>query len=150
MDIKNLLLLLNTQQNNLNALLEAAIQKQKALVDYENKLLEDAIIKEEKALAQVNFFEKNRIKLLTEIYLQLGIKNNSFRLDEFISLTKEIIDEKSLAFVKRFETEIKNIVIKISEVNKQNIFLVEHSRAFIKEIVKAIANSQKSLLDKRV
>ncbi|HEX2866343.1 MAG TPA: flagellar export chaperone FlgN [Ignavibacteriales bacterium] len=150
MEIKDLTTSLVNQKNNLSQLLDAALLKQKALVKFDYAGLEDSILKEERALSSVADGEKGRIKILTEIYQKHSISNKTYKLSEFIEHTKDLLDIKSKKQIAVTEKELKELITRVSMVNQQNKFLIENSRAFIKETVSHILNARRSLLDKKV
>ncbi|MGE5432464.1 MAG: flagellar export chaperone FlgN [Syntrophomonadaceae bacterium] len=150
MEIKELATSLANQKNNLAKLLEAALQKQKALVNFDYTGLEDSIVKEEKALSFVTEGEKGRIKILSELYEMHAIANKTFKLSEFIEHTRGMLDIKAQRQIAVTEKELKELITRVSMINQQNKFLIENSRAFIKETVSHILNARRSLLDRKV
>ncbi|MGE5354414.1 MAG: flagellar export chaperone FlgN [Acidobacteriota bacterium] len=150
MEIKELTASLVSQKNNLTSLLDAALQKQRALVNFDYAGLEESIVNEEKALSFVTAGEKGRIKILSELYQRHSISNKTFKLSEFVENTKGMLDIKSQKQIALTEKELKELITRVSMVNQQNKFLIENSRAFIKETVSAILNARRSLLDKKV
>ncbi|HEX2962046.1 MAG: flagellar protein FlgN [Ignavibacteria bacterium] len=150
MEIKELTTSLVNQKNNLTSLLDAALQKQRALVNFDYAGLEESIVKEEKALSFVTEGEKGRIKVLSELYKRHSISNKTFKLSEFVENTKGMLDIRSQKQIALTEKELRELITRVSMVNQQNKFLIENSRAFIKDTVSAILNARRSLLDKKV
>lgn len=150
MEIKELTTSLVNQKNNLTSLLNAALQKQRALVNFDYAGLEESIVKEEKALSFVTEGEKGRIKVLSELYKRHSISNKTFKLSEFVENTKGMLDIRSQKQIALTEKELRELITRVSMVNQQNKFLIENSRAFIKDTVSAILNARRSLLDKKV
>lgn len=150
METKELKESLDNQKKNLTMLLSAALQKQQALVNLDYPGLEEAILKEEKALSSVNEAEKGRLKILGDFYTKHSISNETFRLAEFIEKTKGMLDKESSGRISASEKELKELITRISTINQQNKFLVENSKVFIKETVSAILNARRSLLDKKI
>lgn len=150
MEIKELTASLVNQKNNLALLLDAALQKQRALVNFDYTGLQDSILKEEKAISSVSEGEKGRIAILTELYARHSISNNTFKLSEFNEHTKGALDAKSRKQIAITEKELKDLITRVTMVNQQNKFLIENSRAFIKETVSHLLNSRRSLLDKKI
>ncbi|MCU7490393.1 MAG: flagellar export chaperone FlgN [Bacteroidota bacterium] len=150
MEVKELTTSLVNQKNNLTSLLDAALQKQRALVNFDYAGLEESIVKEEKALSFVTEGEKGRIKVLSELYKRHSISNKTFKLSEFVENTKGMLDIRSQKQIALTEKELRELITRVSMVNQQNKFLIENSRAFIKDTVSAILNARRSLLDKKV
>ncbi|MGE5399253.1 MAG: flagellar export chaperone FlgN [Ignavibacteriales bacterium] len=150
MEVKDLEVSLKKQKDNLAVLLSAALQKQKALVSLDYSGLESSITKEERALTGITEHEKQRIKILTDLYSKYSLSFNSYKLAEFMERTRTILDKKSINEIAMAEKELKELITKISKVNQQNKYLIENSRAFIKETISCILNARKSLLDKKV
>ena len=56
-----------------------------------------------------------------------------------------------IAEIKRIHSELKILVADLMKFNKQNIYLINHSRQFVNETMAAIISSpEKSILDKKV
>ncbi|MGE5682169.1 MAG: flagellar export chaperone FlgN [Bacillota bacterium] len=150
MEIKDLLENLETQKKNLASLLNSAIQKQKAMIESNYESLESSIWAEERAIALIQSSEKSRIKILTELYSRYSVKYDSPKLAEFVEKTKAHVEKKSLGKILASEKEMKSLIKQVTAINQQNRYLIESSRAFIKETISSLINANKTLLDKRV
>jgi hypothetical protein len=150
MEVKDLIDNLKHQKKNLSQLLNAASLKQKALVQLNYEDLEKSISTEERTLVNIQQAEKHRISILSELYLGYSIRCETPKLSEFIEKTKEHIGAKTLENISSHEKELKKLIKQISVINQQNKYLIENSRAFIKETITSLLNKNKSLLDRRV
>ena len=150
MEPKELITILQDQKNNLNQLFSAVSQKQRSLVSSNYELLEDSIMKEERILVNIQQSEKLRVKTLESLYKEFSISANSTRLQDFLEKTRKIIGDDIAANISRLENEIKDIIMRINNVNQQNKYLIEQSRMFIKETIQSVVNMKKKLLDRRV
>lgn len=150
MEVKDLIENLKQQKKNLSQLFNAASLKQKALVQLNYEDLEKSILTEERTLVNIQQTEKHRISILAELYLGYSIHCETPKLSEFIEKTKEHIGAKTLESISLHEKELKKLIKQISVINQQNKYLIENSRAFIKETITSLLNKNKSLLDRRV
>lgn len=150
MEIKDLITLLNNQKANLRKLHDAAAMKQQALVSSSSEELENSIAEEEKALLLIQQSEKARIGFLSAFYKKYGIANDTFRLSECLEKMREHIDRESAELISGYEKEIRAVINEVSRVNQQNKYLIEHSRAFIRETISTLMNSGNSILDRKI
>lgn len=137
-------------QNNLNSLLEAALLKQRALVNLNHEELENAIIKEEKLMNAVRESEQARINALEQFYSEHAVSHETYKISELCAKFKPGTAEAGIKKLRTLEKRIKNAIREINKVNHQNIYIIQHSRAFIKETISSLISTNKSFLDKRV
>lgn len=150
MEIKDLIENLEIQKNNLSELLSSASQKQQALIQSNYENLESSIMAEERSLVKIQQAEKQRLNIIKELYSQFSLNNGTPKLSEFIEKTKNILDRKSQEKITKTEQELKRLIKQISGINQQNRYLVENSRAFIKETIGSLINANKPFLDRKV
>lgn len=150
MEIKELLNLLKLQKNNLSLFLSSAQQKQRALISFNYEDLQQAIEGEEKMLSAIQETEKKRLAFLSAFYKEQSLSNNTFKIAELVGHLGENVDRKIILGLEILEKEIKKLVSAIMTINQQNQYLIENSRAFIRETINSIMNAKKTLLDKKV
>ncbi len=150
MKIEKLLTVLENQKKDLQSLLEAIRKKQEALVSRNTTALEDIIKQEEKLLLKIQNNEEKRLDSIIEIYKNLNISNDNFKLSKLISVLEGKTDEKQLKTLRGLNHTIKGYISEIMKLNRQNMFLIQHTRQFVSETISAILNTTtKSLIDKK-
>ncbi len=150
MKIDKILTVLETQKKDLQSLLEVMKKKQEALVSRNNSALEEIIKQEEKLLLKIQTNEEKRLDSIIEIYQKLNLSNNDFKISNLLSVLKGRADEKQLKTLQTFNNTIKGYISEIMKLNKQNMFLIQHTRQFVSETISAILNTTtKSLIDKK-
>ena len=151
MDEKDLIKTLSGLEESLIRLFETAQQKQDALISNNIKLLENAVSAEEKFIRNVENAEKNRISVLTELNKKYMLNVTSLKLNDFLSGTKNKLDEKSVAQIIKMQNRIRKYIIAIESLNQQNQYLIDTARDFIKmTIAELVGPQRKSFLDRRV
>lgn len=150
MELKDLFENLTVQWSNLETMLEAVQLKQQAIInsDYEN--LERAMATEERTLSLIQQCEKGRISIISELYSAWGISFETPRLAEFAEKAGAKLDKKNNEYLLQLEKSLKELMHQIAGINRQNMYLVESSRAFIRETMSSLLNSKTTLLDKKV
>lgn len=151
MNPKELLPVLEKLRISLEKLLENAKFKQTALVKMNDEQLIQAISDEEKYIKLVKENEKERLNKTIEIYKQNGKKFNDYKLTVFVKEFKDSLDDKSLKYFLGYEKLLKKLTTDVMNVNRQNLFLIEHSRQFITSLMNIIYQDKtRSLVDRKV
>jgi FlgN protein len=147
----DLLVLLKHQAENLNALLKTILKKQKAIVSNNVIEIEKVTTEEERLLSAVNNAEKERIEFLNDYYMQNSIDASSFTIEDYLKTVAKNLDIQLQKEFLRFRNIIKETTKEIITINKQNKYLIIHSRELLNDIVSAIFSERKnSLLDRKV
>jgi hypothetical protein len=147
---EELIAILENQKENLLAYVSLNMEKQKAIVSCNYEMLESCIPKEEHILVSIRQAEKLRVNALGELYKQFSITSSTFKLQEFIEKTKNVIGKNTAGKILVLEREIKEAVVGVININQQNRYLIEQSQSFIKETIQSILDLKKSLFDRRV
>ncbi|MBZ0182621.1 MAG: flagellar protein FlgN [Melioribacteraceae bacterium] len=151
MDLKELYGSLQKHEKNLNELLETVQKKQIALISMSHQGIEDSIQLEEKLLIRVKEIEKERQSALDNLTLTYNTKFNSTKLSDVVEKLKNLVSEDELKSLSKFENKIKNLAEMISDVNNQNMFLIQHSKRFINETINTLlSNNKKSIVDRKI
>jgi hypothetical protein len=151
MDLKELYGSLQKHEKNLNELLETVQKKQIALISMSHQGIEDSIQLEEKLLIRVKEIEKERQSALDNLTLTYNTKFNSTKLSDVVEKLKNLVSEDELKSLTKFESKIKNLAEMISDVNNQNMFLIQHSKRFINETINTLlSNNKKSIVDRKI
>ncbi|MGE5362984.1 MAG: flagellar protein FlgN [Bacteroidota bacterium] len=150
MEPKELFEVLARQTENLAKMKETADKKQRALISHDYKQLEASITEEQSLLISIQAAEKERITLMNTICRTMGVKIDNYRLYEFVDKTGDRIDRKSAGELLKAEEKLREIILAIQNQNQKNLYLIEHSRAFVKETLMTVLQSRKKLLDKKV
>lgn len=147
----DLLELLKRQAANLDVLLKTILKKQKAIVSNDAAEIENSTAEEEKLLSAVNHAEKERIEFLNDFYTQNSMEVTSFSIEDYLIAVAKNLDIQLQKEFLNFRNTIKETTQKIITINKQNKYLITHSRDLLNDIVSAIFSERKnSLLDRKV
>lgn len=146
----NIIQVLLNLKNALKSLHQAAMSKQKALVKLNYEELETAIILEEKMLLATRECEQARMKALEEFYISNHLNHESYRISELCLKFNPGSAESEIKKLRLLEKQIKSSIAEINKVNQQNIYIIQHSRTFIKDTIASLISANKSFLDKRV
>ncbi len=150
MNTEELVKILETQKNNLKALLEIVMSKQKILLNNQLKKLPHYIALEEKKLLGVQLTEEKRLQIMQTIFNKYNIKSQRYKLQILTKELDNILPENYLQNITDKEKEIKKLISQIVKINKQNLLLVEQSSQIISETVKAvIETSKKVFIDRK-
>ncbi len=151
MNPKDLLLVLEKLRLSLEQLLQNAKLKQEALIKMNDEQLVKAISDEERFIRAVKNAENERLNKMAEIYKISGKPGSDFKLSAFIKTFKSVVDEKTLKLLSNYEKVIKKMTIEVMNVNRQNLFLIEHSRQFITSLMGIVyQDKNRSLFDRKV
>jgi flagellar biosynthesis/type III secretory pathway chaperone len=151
MDLKELLLSLKRQEENLNILLTVSGNKQKAIIDGKIEKIEEAIFEEEKLFQNIGMQEKHRIELLQNYSLKLNLSIRHHNLSEFLAEIKPRLDPAFYGELTKARAEIVDLVHRINYINKQNKILITQSISFVKTTLTSLIDARKnSLIDRRM
>ncbi|MFH1194314.1 MAG: flagellar protein FlgN [bacterium] len=151
MEIQNLFDLLSKLGDSLNRLLGLVKEKQRALVGNDRVALEKCIKSEEQILVMIQGVEEERLKMIHSINAELGGKNRVTKISSIAEMLKGKIAPEKLKQLTATEKKIKSDIAEIMSLNKQNLFLIQHSRSFISETINTLLSSRKrSILDRKV
>jgi uncharacterized protein YpuA (DUF1002 family) len=152
MKINNLLTALKSNRDNLESFLKVIEEQKNSLISNDNKLLEVAIIKEEKLLNNISSQQKKIIMLLKDLSeeLNLNMEGNKFPKINDIILAIEKDNHKEAGELSKIHSAMKEVVIRIDTALRRNKILIDHSRNFIRETFSALANPSQPILDRKV
>ncbi len=151
MDLKELYTTLSKHEQNLNELLQSVQRKQIALISMSHDGLEESIQHEEKLLIRIKEIEKERQNSLRNITLTYNVQFDSTKLKDIVEKLKQLVAENELKSLMLFEGKIKKLAEMISDVNNQNMFLIQHSKRFINETINTLlTNNKKSIVDRKI
>lgn len=151
MDLKELYTTLSKHEQNLNELLQSVQRKQIALISMSHDGLEESIQHEEKLLIRIKEIEKERQNSLRNITLTYNVQFDSTKLKDIVEKLKQLVAENELKSLMLFEGKIKKLAEMISDVNNQNMFLIQHSKRFINETINTLlTNNKKSIIDRKI
>jgi hypothetical protein len=151
MDIKEVLVSLKRQEENLNLLLNTVIAKQRAIVEGKIAKLEEVIFEEENVFKNIEALEKQRIELLEKFSTRLGLEIKYKNLNEFMKCLKPRLDKKFYDEVMKVRTDVIELVKKVNNINGQNKALIVHSISFVKSTLTSLIDTKRSsLIDRRI
>lgn len=151
MEAENLLNVLRREKKILNELKSIATEKQVALVSNNREKLDKSIKDEERILPLIQRIEKERLAAIDEFYTENRQVRNDYHLETLLEKFSSILANNVVDEIKSIHLEIKSLVEDLTKLNKQNMYLINHSRQFLKETMATIiSSSEKSILDKKV
>ena len=152
MSVQRLLEQLKQQKANLQNLLKNAKDKQSALVGNNNELLDNVIKNEQKLILAVQNSEKNRLQTITQLNSENGFEEREYRLNKLIENLEGVLSLEAKEAILKSEKSIRGFIDEITQVNNQNMFLIQHSKQFIDSTLKAVFgnNNKKSIFDRKV
>ncbi len=151
MEIEKLLAVLLKEKQVLTELKGIANSKQVSLVDNNREHLNQCIREEEKMLPLIQKMENERLLVIDEFYNNYGKERVDYHLETLIEVFAEILPEEFVTGILAIQAEMKVLVTDLMKLNKQNMYLINHSRQYLNETMAAIMNSsEKSILDKKV
>jgi len=146
--MKELINILGQQEQNLNSLLEIITDYQNALVAGDIKVMEHLLDTEQRTLFSIQSnleIQQNVIKVISQ---KLNLNLSQCSLGKLIEALPSAI--KDLARLKKYMKSLKNLAGIITEKNRVNSILINHSRNFIKEIITLLIHNNKKLLDRKI
>ncbi len=149
--VQQLIELLKKEEEILDSLFDTATLKQSALVSNNREALDECTHREEGLLPQFQSYERQRRLTMDKVKMENGISDNSKKLEVLVSNLSEIFDESVIEPIKVIHVRIKEKVINITKMNKQNLFLINQSRKFINDTINTlVSKNEKSILDRKV
>jgi len=151
MEIEKLIDVLQKEKKVLTDLKIIANNKQVSLVDNNREHLNQCIHEEEKMLPLIQKMENQRLIVIDEFYNNNGKVREDYHLETLIEEFSEILPEEFVTGIMAIQSEMKVLVTDLMKLNKQNMYLINHSRQYLNETMAAImSTSEKSILDKKV
>lgn len=147
--IKNYINLLSEHSENLKALKENLLQIQAVVIDYQISELDLLLPTFESLLKKISELEEQRLKLLRKIKEKYSFDNNESKVTLSI-LLENYLSKNELLELQSKEDELKLLIKNIQELNFKNLFLINHSRQFLKDLVSNLLSNHKSILDRKV
>lgn len=142
--------LVESHKNKLAELVDCLSLMQKAIINFDYENYQKIIACYQKTITDISNIEKERIKILT---LLLGDEINS-KKDNFVDLifsAFKIEDQNQKQLYLNLRNKITEFANEISKLNFQNMYLIEHSRKFIKDLLFNLYQSKnQKILDKKV
>jgi hypothetical protein len=135
----------------LTSLRDTALEKQKALICSDGNGIEIYTYKEEQLLSELRKKESERLSLLKKITEEFqSMKDEKYMIKLSNILAGKIIKEELDIIISR-ENHLKNIVLQLKEINRQNLLLIQNSLSFINEtIITLLGNKNKIIVDRKV
>ncbi len=146
MEVAELNKMLEENRLNLENFLGVLSEQQKYLVDNNICGLEESILKEEKLLNQIEIVKQKTSSLISDLIEKYSMGINGTKLSDFINAVKDKIKIDQTVLLQKKIVELAN---QVKEMNKQNKILIEHARSFIKATVKALADENCLVLDRK-
>lgn len=150
MSYNKLIDLMNAQKNKLTELLESLKLMQQAIVNQEYDNFQQTIDMHQKILSDIRNIEKDRTRIIKSLLdnNQSYLKNN---LPDLIFNILKVKDNNEKQVYLKLRNEIAELIKDVTKYNFQNMYLIEHSRKFIKDLVFTLYGSKnQKILDKKV
>ncbi len=149
MSYNKLIDLMSLQKSKLLELLESLKLMQHSIVNQEYEEYQQTIDLHQKILSDIRNIEKDRTKIIKSL---LGVNQNYSKsnLPDLIFSTLKIKDKKEKESYLNLRNEIAELIKDVTRYNFQNMYLIEHSRKFIKDLVVTLYGSKnQKILDKK-
>jgi hypothetical protein len=154
MSIDRLLKIYEDQSENLDELFDNALQKQKAVINNQREGLERFTNLEEQSLSKINRKEHERENCVEKLLNDSGkthLLNENVSSATILSEIKLLTDADSYNKLFELRRLLKEKTMKIGQINKQNMFLIEQANSIVKQTLNILLTSQKKpILDRRV
>ncbi len=145
MELNNLYRCLKEQRQILSDYLEALLKHQKAIINGDNKGIEDTLKSIGMILFNIGNCETLRQNIVQQISVQHSLKISSNKLSDFIAEADRLKLFNTKEIVK-VQSSIKKLIMEIIKVNDQNKTLINQARAFIKELIIELTSANKNVL----
>ncbi|MFA4923748.1 MAG: flagellar export chaperone FlgN [Ignavibacteriaceae bacterium] len=150
METKNLVKALKDQEDNLQKFLDSLLKQQKALIEHNLPVMDEAILVEAKILKEINAIDKEILKTMNHLSEQYALKLPSTKLLDFTKAIKKISANDYVSLLQ-LQKSIRKLLVKIQTINAQNSLLIENARSFIKQTFTSLAGvTNDPILDRRV
>jgi len=150
MEAENLINVLRREKKILNELKSIATQKQVALVSNNREKLDKSIKDEERILPLIQKIEKERLAVIDEFYIENQQVRSDYHLETLLEKFSSFLANNTAEEIKSIQFELKTLVEDLTKLNKQNMYLINHSREFLKETMATVMSAtEKSILDKK-
>lgn len=143
--ISDLYAKLEALDEKLNELINIVQDKKDALVHRNLDALDSCIKREENILLLINRIERERLDIIKQISGIEKIPAN-FQVDLFYQELFASIPERVAESIQQLRESIKSKAKTISDINKNNIALVETSRDFIRMLFQNLKGEKRSLV----
>lgn len=150
MGTKNLIKALKDQEDNLQKFLDALLKQQKALIEHNLPVMDEAIFVEAKMLKEINAIDKEILKTIGHLSEQYSLKLTSTKLLDFTKAIKKYSTNDYVSLLQ-LQKSMRKLLSKIQTINSQNSLLIENARSFIKQTFSSLAGvNNDPILDRRV
>lgn len=141
--------LMEKQKNKLSDLLESLKQMQHSIVHQDYANYEKTIAIHQNILSDIRNIEKERASLMNSI-LSLNKNYSKNNLPELLFSSLKINDNIEREKYLKLRNEIAEMIQDVTKYNFQNLYLIEHSRKFIKDlVVNLYGTKNQKILDKK-
>lgn len=150
METTDLVKALKDQEDNLQKFLEALLKQQKALIQHDIHVMDEAILVEAKILKDINAVDKEILKTMDHLSEQYSLKLPSAKLLDFTKAIKKISTNDYVSLLQ-LQKSIRALLAKVQTINSQNSLLIENARSFIKQTFTSLAGVHNDpILDRRI
>ncbi len=145
MELSNLFRCLKEQHQILNEYLDALLKHQKAIINGDNKGIEDSLKNIGIILFNIGNCETLRQDITQQISAKYSLNISSNKLSDFIAEADRLKLFNTKELVK-IQSSMKKLILEIIKVNDQNKALINQAREFIKEFISELVSTKKNVL----
>ncbi len=151
MNFDNVKILLEKQYNALVRLYEAAKTKQLILIQYNQEKFDALINEEEMIVAEISYNEKERFQAISLIKKHLPENIGTTNISEIIKNKNVPIEPQNKEEIEILTANIREIAKNIKIQNEKNLYLINASSKFLKELITTVmSENKKNVLDRRM
>ena len=145
MELSNLFRCLKEQHQILKEYLDALLKHQKAIINGDNKEIEDSLKNIGIILFNIGNCETLRQDITQQISAKYSLNISSNKLSDFITEADRLKLFNTKELVK-IQSSMKKLILEIIKVNDQNKTLINQAREFIKEFISELVSTKKNVL----
>lgn len=137
--------------SELNNYLELITEKQTILINRDKDEINRIIKLEEESIAKIKKTEVHRENEFNRIFAMDNRGAEDFKIKTLINRYNDVLTDKQIKYLNDADEEFKNLVKKITDTNRNNLFLIRHSLKFIDDTINAIVGfRKKNIVDRKV
>jgi basic membrane lipoprotein Med (substrate-binding protein (PBP1-ABC) superfamily) len=151
MNTKEISECLSSEIEILTNLRDTALEKQKALICSDGNGIEIYTYNEEQLLSELRKKESQRLDLLKKVSEEFQfMQYDRYMIKLSKVLAGKVLKEELDTIVSR-ENHLKNLVLQLKEINRQNQLLIQNSLEFINEtIITLLGSNKKIIVDRKI
>lgn len=145
--------LLVKEEKIITSLISEAKTKQSVIVQNDYEGLNRVNENESKLLSQLDKVSRDQQKLVTRLFeINSIVEDNKPRiLSILLSEYRDLFNPTQLNKITQLRLSVRDQVKKLTNINHQNRFLIEHASSLVKETISLLLKTRKtSLIDRKI